>query len=168
MKQKIDKKLPMMEIQTISKNTPTYYIIGRQYHLYKNYGEIYRLLDIGPRFIVQSSTEKKYVNRQSLRDTNESVFLDSSLIGTFNDLYNNILPYIAKNIKQFPISKPSEFYTTVIDTIVEAKWEDVIDRPAYKNMSDRQLRLCIMKMIEWSRDERVLIEDLNKSKLYRL
>lgn len=101
------------------------------------------------------------VLERALRDTYESEFIDRTLIGTFNDLYNEIIPWLYK-------IKPSVCYTTVIDSLFDSKWENHIKPPAYKNLTDRQLRLCVIKMIEWTYDKRVLSDDMMKSKIYRV
>lgn len=62
---------------------------------------------------------------------------------TWLDLINNQLPQLAKNYP-LPIKHNHCFARCIFDNIFNQPWNYIIDKPAYKHISDQQLEIAII------------------------
>lgn len=88
------------------------------------------------------------------------------LLTEYQLLAKKVLPRLADSLG-FPIKEDHCFYRVVLDWLVQDKWDRVLDKPAYKQLTEEQLEKCIDRMYIWIECPSILRRDNKNSLSYR-
>jgi hypothetical protein len=59
------------------------------------------------------------------------------------------------------------YWRIALDNTLKAKWDDIIERPAYKNLPDSLFETVIKRLHSYLKDEELLLMHNEKSLAYR-